>query len=78
MFENSDFIISEPAMENINLDFMGVKDGENISEVVKVVLTPEHTIDHASLFIETNPLQHSEIGSIDDNYKNCESKNCCF
>jgi glyoxylase-like metal-dependent hydrolase (beta-lactamase superfamily II) len=61
VFKKSEFVISELTVNRVNLDFRGVKDNENISDGVKVVYTPGHTEDHASLFIETNRFQYSEM-----------------
>ncbi len=61
VFKNSEFVMSEQTINRFNLDFRGVKDNEKISDGVKVVYTPGHTEDHASLFIETNRLQYSEM-----------------
>jgi glyoxylase-like metal-dependent hydrolase (beta-lactamase superfamily II) len=61
VFKNSEFVVSELTINRFNLNLRGVKDGEDISDGVKVVYTPGHTEDHASLFIETNRLQYSEM-----------------
>ena len=46
-------------MERLNLDFEGVRDGKRIADGVRVVYTPGHTIDHASLLVRTENLRYS-------------------
>ncbi len=59
VFKESDILTSKTAVERFNLDYEGVRDGKRIADGVRVIYTPGHTIDHASLLIRTENLKYS-------------------
>lgn len=60
IFSESEVMLYRPAVERHNFDYTGVADGEEIADGVRVVATPGHTLDHASLLVVTAPLRYSE------------------
>ncbi|AIY91185.1 MBL fold metallo-hydrolase [Geoglobus acetivorans] len=60
LFESSEIITSKLAVERHGLDLTGVRDGKHIADGVWVMYTPGHTIDHASLILETERLRYTE------------------
>lgn len=63
MFKNSTIMTSEAAVSRVKLKVTGVKDGEQIADGVKIVHTPGHTGDHASVVFKTDRLRHSVLTS---------------
>ena len=63
MFKNSTIMTSEAAVSRVKLKVTGVKDGEQIADGVKIVHTPGHTGDHASVVFKTDRLRHSILTS---------------
>ena len=63
VFKESEILTSKTAVERFNLDYKGVKDGERIADGVRVMYTPGHTIDHASLLVRTENLRYSVRGA---------------
>ncbi|WP_424359812.1 MBL fold metallo-hydrolase [Methanocella sp. MCL-LM] len=59
MFKDSTIMTSEAAVSRVKIDVTGVKDGEQIADGVKVVHTPGHTADHASVVFKTDRLRQS-------------------
>jgi glyoxylase-like metal-dependent hydrolase (beta-lactamase superfamily II) len=54
VFKNAQYMASKGLIERFNLDhFIGVMDQQEIAEGVKVICTPGHTVDHASILVET-------------------------
>lgn len=59
MFKDSTIMTSEAAVSRVKIDVTGARDGEQIADGVKVVHTPGHTADHASLVFKTDRLRQS-------------------
>lgn len=57
LFKNSGILTSSTAELPINA--VGIPDGQYIADGVKVIHTPGHTEDHASLLVKTGKLQYS-------------------
>jgi glyoxylase-like metal-dependent hydrolase (beta-lactamase superfamily II) len=57
LFKNSEILTSNTAEPPI--DVVGIPDGQYIADGVKVIHTPGHTKDHASLLLKTENLQYS-------------------
>jgi glyoxylase-like metal-dependent hydrolase (beta-lactamase superfamily II) len=54
VFKKAAHLASKDLVKRIGLDgFQGVRNEEEIAEGVKVVLTPGHTIDHASIIVDS-------------------------
>lgn len=54
IFKNARRMASKSMVKRFGLgDFIGVDEGEEIGEGVKVVLTPGHTAEHASILVDT-------------------------
>ncbi|MBE8539678.1 MBL fold metallo-hydrolase [Geoglobus acetivorans] len=62
LFENCEIVTSKPAVERHGLDFTGARDGKRIADGVWVMYTPGHTVDHASLILETEKMRYTEKG----------------
>jgi glyoxylase-like metal-dependent hydrolase (beta-lactamase superfamily II) len=58
IFKDCEIVMFDEAVKRHNMDFRGVKPGESISDGITVLPTPGHTIDHASLLVETDNLRH--------------------
>ena len=52
VFKHCEIVTSEPALE-LFPEARGVKDGETLADGVKVMYTPGHTAEHASLVLDT-------------------------
>ncbi|WP_321421374.1 MBL fold metallo-hydrolase [uncultured Methanobacterium sp.] len=57
LFKNSEILTSNTAEPH--MDAVGIPDGQYIADGVKVIHTPGHTKDHASLLLKTENLQYS-------------------
>lgn len=57
LFKNSNILTSSTSEPPI--DAVGIPDGQYIADGVKVIHTPGHTKDHASLLLKTENLQYS-------------------
>ena len=54
VFKKAAHLASKDLVKRIGLDgFQGISNEEEIAEGVKVVLTPGHTIDHASIIVDS-------------------------
>ncbi len=54
IFKKARYMAAKPLVKRFGLDnFKGTDDGEEIAAGVKVALTPGHTIDHASILVDT-------------------------
>jgi len=54
IFRNVTRLASKDMIEKLKLnDFKGADDGEEIAEGVKVMLTPGHSVDHASIIVNS-------------------------
>lgn len=54
LFKKSRFMAAKPMVKRFHLDkFTGINDGEELTGGVKAVFTPGHTIDHASIIVQT-------------------------
>ncbi|MCD1295714.1 MBL fold metallo-hydrolase [Methanocella sp. CWC-04] len=59
LFRKSKILTYESAVDKCRIKVTGVKDGESIADGVRVMHTPGHTSDHASLLVETDRLRYS-------------------
>lgn len=54
IFNKARIMVARPLAERLNkTDLIGLKDNDEIASGVKIQFTPGHTIDHASLIVET-------------------------
>jgi glyoxylase-like metal-dependent hydrolase (beta-lactamase superfamily II) len=54
VFKKATCLVSKPLAErHRNLNLVGINDGGEIAKGVRVIYSPGHTIDHASLVVET-------------------------
>lgn len=57
VFKHSEIVASEPALKLLP-GIRGAKDGEVLADGVRVMYTPGHTADHASLVLDTERLRY--------------------
>jgi len=54
IFNRAECLASKHLVDRLSLEnFIGVKDGDEIAEGVRVLFTPGHTVDHASLVVNS-------------------------
>jgi glyoxylase-like metal-dependent hydrolase (beta-lactamase superfamily II) len=54
LFQKAQFLVSTPLSERFGqTDLVGINDGAEIAAGIKVAFTPGHTVDHASLIVDT-------------------------
>jgi len=52
LFQKAELLASQPLVKRLNLTgFKGVEDGEQIARDARVIFTPGHTADHASVIV---------------------------